>query len=516
MQRDGLRGLKVWNADRTQIISVSASTVDELRDDVCSQFGNMYQANRSKLRVVLESDGAEVTNDLLRAAMITDSSLVVLLPHENWVPASVDAIRVVINAIPQIVCEAMRSLELFNTAPTWKIMEHKGRVTVVLSWEPQDRRPRAPEFKLEVHPDVVMPQAPPSKSATTTMTSGVPPTTLPTATGAKHSTATYSRSKSPIPPSATAPQSTSAWSQFDRERHMELLTRLAHAKRSAHRPPSDFFRHRETSEKDRERTERRKRHSSHQDRHGSHEQECDFHCSALHQQQHKATLNSPIIDLPEMALGPPGVFGHGGGGMPIPPSAKNVHFEATARASIPQARQSTADIAAAAAAATSSTSAGAAVSSTTTTAAGGGGAATTAASTEGPGVSSSTSGLQVPENQRNNNESESQDDDEILNRYLLLVDDLAGGSRDMDHLTVKDIGAILDLLSSRVVDVDKLEREKETSDIHNWTIKATIRGGNLVTEVGLVYKGRYICLVDHPGYFFAKPLGPTGDDCPTF
>ena len=195
--------------------------------------------------------------------------------------------------------------------------------------------------------------------------------------------------------------------------------------------------------------------------------------------------------------------------MPIPPSAKNVHFEATAKTTSPP-----------------KPSGGLSTDNPVTTAQSTA-ATTTSAAVPSPGVpglgsaagaggnSSSTSGFNVQEKQLNN-ESESQDDDEILNRYLLLVDDLAGGSRDMDHLTVKDIGAILDLLSSRVVDVDKLEREKETSDIHNWTIKATIRGGNLVTEVGLVYKGRYICLVDHPGYFFAKPLGPTGDDCGNF
>lgn len=43
-----------------------------------------------------------------------------------------------ISAIPKIVCETIHALELHDETPSWKIMDNKGRVTVVLHW---DQRP---------------------------------------------------------------------------------------------------------------------------------------------------------------------------------------------------------------------------------------------------------------------------------------------------------------------------------------------------------------------------------------
>lgn len=40
-----------------------------------------------------------------------------------------------ISAIPKIVCETIHALELQNETPSWKIMDNKGRVTVVLHWD---------------------------------------------------------------------------------------------------------------------------------------------------------------------------------------------------------------------------------------------------------------------------------------------------------------------------------------------------------------------------------------------
>ena len=38
------------------------------------------------------------------------------------------------------------------------------------------------------------------------------------------------------------------------------------------------------------------------------------------------------------------------------------------------------------------------------------------------------------------------------------------------HLTIKDIGVILERLSAKIVDVERLERDTEGAT-HNWTIK---------------------------------------------
>lgn len=104
----------------------------------------------------------------------------------------------------------------------------------------------------------------------------------------------------------------------------------------------------------------------------------------------------------------------------------------------------------------------------------------------------------VNDESESDTETATNDDDQLTERYLLLVDHL---SRDQSqHLTIKDIGIILERLSSKIVDVDKLERDTENSDIHNWTIKATIKG-EVLREIGVIYKGQYYGIMEHPEYF---------------
>ena len=44
----------------------------------------------------------------------------------------------VMEAIPTIVCDTLYTLGLHDQIPSWKIMDNKGRITVVLHWEPED------------------------------------------------------------------------------------------------------------------------------------------------------------------------------------------------------------------------------------------------------------------------------------------------------------------------------------------------------------------------------------------
>lgn len=49
-----------------------------------------------------------------------------------------------ISAIPRIVCETIHSLELHDETPSWKIMDNKGRVTVVLHWDQRHHQDKQP------------------------------------------------------------------------------------------------------------------------------------------------------------------------------------------------------------------------------------------------------------------------------------------------------------------------------------------------------------------------------------
>lgn len=117
-------------------------------------------------------------------------------------------------------------------------------------------------------------------------------------------------------------------------------------------------------------------------------------------------------------------------------------------------------------------------------------------------VVASSSMTTASSSQQNGSDSEETEttelDEQLSERYLLLVDQL---TVDQDkHLTVKDIGTILERLSSKIVDVDKLERERETADCYNWLIKATIKG-EVLREIGVIYNGQYYGIMEHPGYF---------------
>ena len=81
-------------------------------------------------------------------------------------------------------------------------------------------------------------------------------------------------------------------------------------------------------------------------------------------------------------------------------------------------------------------------------------------------------------------------------KFLLLIDQ---PSVDMKkHLSIKDIGIILDRLSSKIIDVQRLDREAE-DDCFHWTIKATIRGDSL-RELGVLYAGQFYTISEHPDY----------------
>ncbi|KAG7164412.1 hypothetical protein Hamer_G003611 [Homarus americanus] len=105
-----------------------------------------------------------------------------------------------------------------------------------------------------------------------------------------------------------------------------------------------------------------------------------------------------------------------------------------------------------------------------------------------------------PDQDSSESETENTTNDEeahTTEKFLLLTDQLSVDTK--KHLSIKDIGVILDRLSSKIVDVEKLDREAEEEDCFNWTIKATIRGDTL-RELGVVYNGHYYSISEHPGY----------------
>ena len=114
--------------------------------------------------------------------------------------------------------------------------------------------------------------------------------------------------------------------------------------------------------------------------------------------------------------------------------------------------------------------------------------------------------LQIPQirQPRDGDSSESEtenttndEDGQLCEKFLLLIDQPSVDVK--RHLSIKDIGVILDRLSSKIVDVERLDRESEEDDCYNWTIKAMIRGDSL-RELGVLYGGHYYTICEHPAY----------------
>lgn len=85
---------------------------------------------------------------------------------------------------------------------------------------------------------------------------------------------------------------------------------------------------------------------------------------------------------------------------------------------------------------------------------------------------------------------------------LLLLTDQLSMDRNKKHLTVLDLGVILDRLKGKILDVERLEREIEGPSCYRWLIKATIRG-HMLRELGVLYNGSYYSISEDPGIVYA-------------
>ena len=81
-------------------------------------------------------------------------------------------------------------------------------------------------------------------------------------------------------------------------------------------------------------------------------------------------------------------------------------------------------------------------------------------------------------------------------KTLLLTDQLSTDQR--KHLTILDLGVILDRLKAKIIDVQSLEREREGPSCFRWVIKATIRG-DILRDLGVLYNGNYYSISEYPG-----------------
>jgi len=518
------------------------------RDKLCVSVGE-------PVRIVLESDGTQVEDGEYFQTLPENTIFIVLRPGEAWAPAGEDIVSQVVSTIPKIVCETLAALGLQEEIPSWKIMDNKGKITVVLHWEKEHPPGQPPS--LQVGPGAGVGGSSSVSRVTSRQSStcstiaqggprllGVHGRSGTSGRGSVNSTPCLSRDNSRNSASGSGPApgsngqtSMMVQTSFDSGAHGhtgkrgEAGDRVSNEAGAGHKKtgqptplvtvintdnetsaagakqqqqpsgsgasnaagaflgsrgpglcmtisgapsPRQLSRQGSSIESSTVHTHtvecagslasaRLHQPVTSHTRGSPTSNECDFHCCSLHagHANHQSTHKTNAATSPVQAEE----------GKRTLPKGAHVRF----------------DVESLGAAANSKCEAIIELRET-----------------------------ENGENGRNEEESQSSESDgdgpegeegesATSNKFLLLVDQLSVDQK--HHLTIKDIGIILDRLSSKILDVEKLDREKEDSDIYNWTIKATIRG-DVMRELGVIYNSNYYSISEHPSYLLELPESP--------
>ncbi|XP_059225522.1 uncharacterized protein LOC106090840 isoform X1 [Stomoxys calcitrans] len=443
----GKRPLKIWDSWRNVRKGVVVGTFEELLVRGKDKLGVPAS---EPVRLVLESDGTQIEDGEYFRTLANNTVLLLLRQGERWYPTGVDVIKAAISAIPKIVCETIHALELHDETPSWKIMDNKGRVTVVLHWDqrqggggssgggpagglgtcniganssngPLSSEKYSPSKKGLSAQNSLDNKSVSSQSSQPRYTS--PQITVISDDGPAN---IYHPASVVVSPGIVIPGTSRRLSKQGGSFDSAVGAVHVHTPECAH-------------------------HAHTPSRAGSPSTtECDFHCCALHEEGrkiavHKSVATSPIQD---------------GSTSPQPQQQATLAMSSVVDPMMGGSMQR-----------------------------------------RSSGTKGHVRFLDIaPERDSSESETENtvmEDDKVTTEKFLLLIDQLSVDQK--RHLSIKDIGIILERLNSKILDVERLDRESESDDCYNWTIKATIRGDAL-RELGVIYNGNYYAISEHPGY----------------
>ncbi|EDW73782.1 uncharacterized protein Dwil_GK19508 [Drosophila willistoni] len=436
----GKRPLKIWDSWRNVRKGVVVGTFEELLVRGKDKLG---VPSSEPVRVVLECDGTQIEDGEYFRTLANNTVLLLLRQGERWYPTGVDVIKAAISAIPKIVCETIHALELHDETPSWKIMDNKGRVTVVLHWDQRQGGGGSSgggggggglltSDKYSPSKKGLSAQSSLDNKSVSSQSSTQPRYASPQITVISDDgpASIYHPGGVVLPPGVVIPGGSRRLSKqgggggsFDAVHvHTPECAHHAHTPSRAGSPSTT---------------------------------ECDFHCCALHEEGRKIAVHkhsvatSPIQD--------------GGCSSPQPVAATAASASVSSSVMDPSSMGSM--------------------------------------QRRSSGAKGHVRFLDIaPERDSSESETENtvmEDDKTTTEKFLLLIDQLSVDQK--RHLSIKDIGIILERLNSKILDVERLDRESESDDCYNWTIKATIRGDAL-RELGVIYNGNYYAISEHPGY----------------
>ncbi|KAK0174478.1 hypothetical protein PV327_010242 [Microctonus hyperodae] len=512
MAREELRSkrpFKIWDSWRNVRKGLVVSNFEELVHRGKEKLG--VPQNES-VSLVLESDGTQVEDGEYFKTLSNNTILLLLRHGERWCPTGVDIIRAAISAIPKIVCETIHALELHDETPSWKIMDNKGRVTVVLHWDQRSSSATTSSTQQQQHQQQHQQPVQQTKLSDSTSSKYSPIKKSDLNTGQSRPSLVIQTSLDKLnydgkttlmggnvadllPPRYSSPQITvinhddmvqksftspinSSYGPIiassGQSSHSAMTGRLVKQGTNSFESTTIHIHTPECSNRIHQPVARNGSPVNGAD--GNNASECDFHCCALHEEGrriavHKSVATSPIQDphiqqqreqhQQQTQTQTPS---------PQPPSSLS---DGTRRPGIVKGHVRFRD------------------------------------TTDEESSPRNSSGFHMHHHHHHNHhqehdssESETENtimEDEIVTseKFLLLIDQLTVDQK--HHLSIKDIGIILERLSSKILDVERLDRESESEECYNWTIKAIIRG-DVLRELGVIYNGNYYAISEHPGY----------------
>ncbi|CAI6354598.1 unnamed protein product [Macrosiphum euphorbiae] len=555
----GKRPFKIWDGFRNIRKSLLASSLKDLE---IRGKEKLNIAPNEPVRLVLETDGTQIEDPEYFKTLPNNTTVLLLRNDEYWYPAEVDAIKTAIAAIPKIVCETIHALELQDETPSWKIMDNKGRVTVVLHWDQRNQTYRSSSNTGGGGGGGGMDTSP-SKKTTAHQQNGVggllmvnnglqkrEPNQVLQQQQLQSTPTVYRHGSAPqitvIHHDAIPQSMNDGSSQHYQQQPPPQVRRLSkqgsssmdaaaihvHTSECSHfipPPPSHHSMANGGVGSPRAGSPARgpslvdgmlpppplhsmpMQHQATADHHGF---ECDFHCCALHEEGrriavHKSVATSPIQEChhappPPLQTQQQPILQQQTQPLQPPPSTgqpvSSSLSDGTRRAS-PKGHVRFLD------------PAGSPPMPPPPLLPPSPPASPARRQQPPPPLQSLPPPLQL-QHRSDSSDSETEttvieDDSMTSEKFLLLIDQLV--DKQDRHLTVKDIGIILERLNSKIVDVERLDRDYEATDCYNWTIKATIRG-DVLQEYGIIYNGNYYGISEHPGYRQNDEELPNEDD----
>ncbi|CAG0889428.1 unnamed protein product [Cyprideis torosa] len=365
------------------------------------------------VKVVTEQDGTEVEDGEYFQSLPDNTAFLLLRRGERWIPPDCSRLDVMAaRVIPRAIREAIPALSLMEEAPSWRLTDNRGLITVFMEW---DLRSRGEALLDEDRPFLQM-----------TSVGGRGPPGVPPSRGTKRETLINHVQPSAQPPSIR-------------------VTDVATHRRSRSTLDSTVHAH----------VEGRSRSAPA----ATSEAECDFHCCALHRAEGAHLHGITPSSSPSLSASRAGSSAHrvhfSGNGVRVEESAGNISLRQRSGSTGSKRPFSP------------------------------NGALPPIPRTIPAGLDSSES------------EGETTTREEgLTEKYLLLADQVSSEHR--SHLTVRDLGVILDRLNSRIAEVSELKRDKHSEDYHSWRIRALVRG-EMMKNLGVLYQGNYYLICEYPG-----------------